>query len=412
VNSLKIAILSIHSCPLGQLGTRDTGGMNVYVCELSRQLGSMGHRVDIFTRAHDPRDAEVEEPFENVRLIHIKAGKIEDMGKIAQLSHLHEFKTNMSIYAAADRTKYDVIHSHYWLSGLVGNFFSAAWDIPHVVMFHTVGALKNLLSVGAPEPPERIKAEKELISRSGKIVAATETERLQLQAHFGAEPDKISVVPCGVNSELFRNLSQYESRSFLGLCNDDKIILSVGRIEPLKGFDRLITAVARLNQRNIKLIIVGGDAYSEAELRRLKRIASNLGIETQVSFAGTVNQKLLPHYYCAADATVVSSYYESFCLIILESLSCGTPVVSTNVGIGPVVIEDGLNGYVVRSEQIQELTEAIQRAITEPRLLSDASSIRESVSEYNWPSVAAGIGDVYSEAIAEHKFDALQTSWI
>ena len=409
---LRIAVLSIHSCPLGQLGTRDTGGMNVYVCELSRQLGAMGHKVDIFTRAHDPRDDEIEEPFENVRLIHIKAGKVEDMGKIAQLSHLDEFKENMALFTAIDKSHYDIIHSHYWLSGLLGNIFSGKWNVPHVIMFHTVGALKNMLPVGDPEPIERIMSEKELISCCGRIVVATEKESLQLHDSCGAEPGKISVVPCGVNHDLFYPLDQSDSRRFLGIDEAGKIILSVGRIEPLKGFDRLIKGVAMLNQRDVRLIIIGGDAHSKAELSRLRGVAADLGIENKVSFTGTVDQKLLPIYYSAANATVVSSYYESFCLIILESLSCGTPVVSTNVGIAPDVIEDGLNGYVVRSERIQELTSGMESVLALPKLLSETNSIRESVSGYSWPRVASGIENVYAKAIVEHQFDALQASWI
>ena len=151
-DKLHLAMLSLHSCPLGQLGTRDTGGMNVYVRELSRELGLMGHRVDIFTRAHDIRDAQVEWPSPGVRLVHIRAGRVEDMGKLAQYEQLQNFAANMEEFTSRDGARYDLVHSHYWLSGVVGRRFAAGWGVPHALMFHTIGAVKNSLPVGEREP--------------------------------------------------------------------------------------------------------------------------------------------------------------------------------------------------------------------------------------------------------------------
>lgn len=157
---LKIAMLSVHSCPLGQLGGRDTGGMNVYIKELSRALGDMGHYIDIYTRAHDPRDPQMEVLAPNVRLIHIKAGLVEDMAKMAQYSHLDDFTKNLEVFKRENRLEYDLIHSHYWLSGQVGQWLGQRWGIPNIVMFHTLGAVKNNLGIGESESPLRLRKEK------------------------------------------------------------------------------------------------------------------------------------------------------------------------------------------------------------------------------------------------------------
>jgi D-inositol-3-phosphate glycosyltransferase len=399
MSNLRIAMLSVHSCPLGQLGTRDTGGMNVYVRELSRELGALGHRVDIYTRAHDPRDAQMESPYENVRLIHIQAGRVEDMGKMAQLSHLQEFTRNMSDFIASDGATYDVIHSHYWLSGLAGRQFGEAWGVPQVTMFHTLGAIKNSLPVGEKESGIRLNAEHGVVRASRRIVAATGREKTQLINSYGARADRISVVPCGVNIGVFQPMDRQAARRALGLGTDDKVILSVGRIEPLKGLDRLIEGFSRLRLPGLKLIIIGGDEFSEKELARLKTLAGDLGVGGKVAFPGTVKQDRLPLYYSAANVSVVASYYESFCLIILESLACGTPVVSTDVGVASQVIVEGVNGAVVAGGEAAALARGIEQIIMNPRSVSGPILISASAAGYSWQAVAARIAGVYKSAI-------------
>ncbi len=394
---LKIAMLSIHSCPLGQLGSRDTGGMNVYVRELARHLGALGHQVDIFTRAHDPRDAVVEQPYPGVRLIHIRAGRVEDMGKMAQLEHLAEFAANMAAFAAADGAVYDLVHSHYWLSGLVGQRFAAARGVPHVVMFHTLGAIKNSLPVGEVEPEVRLAVERDIARACWRIVAATPGEMQQLEHHYGVPSARVSVVPCGVNAELFQPFDRFEARRRLGLSAQDDIILSVGRIEPLKGLDRLIEAVAMIRRPNLKLLILGGDEHSEPEVARLRVLAGELGVADRVTFPGTVKQDVLPLYYSAASVTAVASYYESFCLVILESLACGTPVVSTDVGVAPMAIRDGVNGSVVYGNEASGLARGLEKTLASA--LQRADAIRASALPYSWPIIAGRIAAVYQAAL-------------
>ena len=389
-------MLSIHSCPLGQLGSRDTGGMNVYVRELSRQLGLLGHEVDIFTRAHDPRDAQMEKPFQNVRLIHIRAGRVEDMGKMAQLSHLAEFTQNMAEFTSAG-PRYDILHSHYWLSGLVGRQFGEAWGIPQIVMFHTLGAIKNSLPVGEPEPDVRLRAESSIVRDSRRLVAATENEKTQLSHFYDAPLERVSVIPCGVNLEIFHPVDKFIAREALGLGKFDEIVLSVGRIEPLKGLDRLIEACSLINRPNLKLLIIGGDEYSRVEVDRLKGLSVELGIGDRITFPGTIKQDRLSLYYSTADVSVVSSYYESFCLIILESLACGTPVVSTDVGVAPLVIK-GANGLVVSCNEATTLARGVERVILERRAFTP-DLVRSSVETYGWPYIGRRISELYDSAL-------------
>ena len=397
-SSLNIAMFSIHSCPLGQLGTRDTGGMNVYVRELSSELGKLGHSVDIYTRAHDPSDAQVDSPCENVRVIHIQAGPVEDMGKMAQYSHLPNFILNMEAFSQGDGKRYDLVHSHYWLSGSVGLRFASQWGVPHVVMFHTLGAIKNRLPVGESESAIRLNAEKELVDGSSRIITATGPEKNDLMHIYGAQADKIRVVSCGVNTGLFQPQDRAGARRALGL-GSGKIILSVGRIEALKGIDNLIRSIRILRAKtDAKLLVIGGDEHYQAEVTRLKEMTRGLGIAASVEFLGTVAQTRLPLYYSAADVSVVASYYESFCLVILESLACGTPVVSTSVGVAPSVIRDGVNGYLVNDNSPENLAGGLAAALRSGKMSRE--QIRQSALEYDWASIARQVEGEYHSLLA------------
>lgn len=382
-------MFSIHSCPLGQLGTRDTGGMNVYIRELSRELGRLGHKVDIYTRAHDPRDAQVDYPSENVRVIHIQAGPVEDMGKMSQYSHLPDFILNMEAFSQRDATRYDLVNSHYWLSGSVGMRFASQWGVPHTVMFHTLGAIKNRLPVGEKESAVRLAAERDIANASQCIISATALEKKELVRLYGAEAEKIRVVPCGVNTALFKPHDKADVRKSLGF-GEGKIILFVGRIEALKGIDNLIRSIGILKEnKDVKLVVIGGDEHSQPEVNRLKAMTRNLNIADSVQFLGTVPQSQLPLYYNAADVSVVASYYESFCLVILESLACGTPVVSTRVGIAPEVIRKVENGVLVPDNTPQSLAVGLVDIINAKNM--DKTYIRQSALGYDWLSIARQI---------------------
>ena len=400
---LRIAMFCIHSCPLGQLGTRDTGGMNVYVREVSRCLGQMGHHVDIYTRAHDPKDTQVDYPSENVRVIHIQAGPVEDMGKMVQYSHLSDFILSMDSFLKPFEVRYDLVQSHYWLSALVGQHYAHRWGIPHAVMFHTLGAIKNSLPVGEAESAVRLAAENELVQEVQCIIASTEHERKELGSLYNADMSRISVIPCGVDTELFHPHDKEAARNALGF-DAGRIILFVGRVEQLKGIDNLIRALGLLpSDTHARLLVIGGDEYSQPDVLRLKTLAADIGVSQEVVFLGPVAQKVLPLYYSAADVSVVSSYYESFCLVILEALACGTPVLSTNVGVAPSIIRDRRNGLLIGDNSPQIMAAGLMDMLYNGSY--ESGEIRQSVTGYSWDDVTHRIEAEYGRMLLGDKID-------
>ena len=392
VKQLRIAMVSAHSCPIGNLGAKDTGGMSVYIRELAHELGKQGHLVDVYTRAHDPKDRQTYELGQNARLIHLEAGEVEDIQKLIVYSYLPDFAYNLENFRKHNDLQYDLIFSHYWLSGLVGEYLQQRWNVPHITMFHTLGAVKNTIGIGEDEPELRIETERGLTQNCHHIIAPTEKEKEELIRHYSALPERIGVVPCGVNLEQFKPVSKESARQYLGFGND-KIILFVGRIDPLKGIDKLIKAIPYLqNIQGLRLMVIGGGEHSQREIEQLQKLACNLNIQDSVTFLGLIKHEQLPYFYSAADACVVPSYYESFGLVALESLACGTPVVATDVGNLKSVIHQGETGYVVTDNAPHRLADKI--ALLLSRLSTDiesALSIRASVSRFSWSNIAEAI---------------------
>ncbi len=389
---LKIAILSAHSCPVGDLGARDTGGMSVYIHELARELGKQGHSVDVYTRVHDPADPQIFKLGPRARLIHLQAGQPELIHKLAVYCYLPEFTCNLENYRKNNGLRYDLIFSHYWLSGWVGRRLQQWWQIPHVIMFHTLGAVKNATGIGEDAPELRIVTEREAVNNCQRIIAATEREKEELVRYYGALPEKIGIVPCGVNMELFQPLDRVAARQKLGL-PDRKTLLFVGRIDPLKGIDRLLKAMPYLQRfEGLRLVIIGGDEYSRNEVEKLQRLSRELKVQDSVTFQGLIKQEQLPYFYSAADVCVVPSYYESFGLVALESLACGTPVVATDVGEMRNIIRPGETGYVVPENTPQELAAKIAWLLSgPPRDTGSVLSIRASVSRFDWANIAGAV---------------------
>lgn len=386
---LRIAMLSVHSCPFGELGAENTGGMSVYIRELCKALGRRGHIVDVFTRTHEPIHDQIIEFGQNARLIHFKAGDEEDMNRLKIYPYLSEFSRQVDKFSRQNGYHYDLIHSHYWLSGLVGRQLQQWWDIPHVTMFHTLGAVKNAVDTGIREPEVRIKSEKEIIKDCHRIIAPTGREKDYLINYYNASPETISIIPCGVNLDIFRIIEKEIARNSLGF-NGEGIILFVGRIVPIKGIDKLLMALNHLeNIERLRLLVIGGDKNCQDEVNRLRRLSKSLKIESSVTFLGLVEQEKLPYFYSAADVCVFPSHYESFGLVALESLACGTPVVATDVGGIRSVVRDGETGYIVLDNVPQLLAEKITLALSTPRAKTDAScSIRESVFKFSWSNIA------------------------
>jgi len=399
-NKLRIAFISAHSCPVGDLGARDTGGMSVYIRELARELGKDGHTIDIYTRVHDPADPRMEDLSEGVRLIHLKAGKEAAINKVDVYLSLPEFIANLENFWDNHGLEYDIVFSHYWISALVGKHLWQTRRIPYISMYHTLGAVKNAIGIGEKEPALRIVSERETVKDCRRIIVATEKEKQALIDFYGALPEKVGVVPCGVNMEIFQLVDKTVARQKLGFTGE-KIVLFVGRIDPLKGIDKLIRSMPLIkNLDKVKLVVVGGDENSRPELEKLKRLACELNIENSIDFRGLVKQEQLPYFYSAADVCVVPSYYESFGLVPLESLACGTPVVATNVGDLKNIIRRGDTGYILKDNSPEELARGISSLLSSTsKDIESVLSIRASVCRWDWTNIAKSIAGEMKLAI-------------
>ena len=403
--SLRVAILSVHTCPLAVLGGKETGGMNVYVRELARELGRMGVRADVFTRSQNPSIPRVVTITEGVRVVHLTAGPEAPMPRERIRDHLDEFVDGVEAFRIAGGFDYDLIHAHYWLSGAVGLVLRDRWSVPLVQMFHTLGHLKNGVARASAdrEPAVRIEEEARILGAVDRIVAATTVERTHLVKHYGADPARIAVIPCGVDTNLFLPGDQAAARAALGL--DDQLqLLYVGRLAPIKGLETLLDAMARLRAAGtrVRLSIVGGDADEplnghEGELRaRLAR----LDLRSAVTFVGAQPQERLRAWYVAADATVLPSHYESFGMVAMEAMACGIPVVASRVGGLQTTVRDGVTGLLVPDHDPAALAGALDRLLGDPDLRFRLG--REGVqwaARHRWPCIAEAVCREYAALV-------------
>jgi D-inositol-3-phosphate glycosyltransferase len=400
IERLNIAMISIHSCPLGVLGGRDTGGMNVYVRELARELAKKGHSIDIYTKAHQPQHGPPINLGQNVRIIHLETGAYEDMPKLAIYDYIQRLASGAENFRKYNQLQYDLIHSHYWLSGLIGKQLQTLWHVPHAVMFHTLGAIKNSLGIGEYEPELRIESEREVISSCDCIIASTTKETEDLVKLYGASPDKLIVIPCGVNLDLFRPIDKETARKELGL-DHQKVILFVGRMDPLKGLEQLLTALTYMDgEKPPLLIIVGGDAHSQGQVQALKSMAKELNIEDRVTFVGSVAQSRLPLFYSASDVCAIPSYYESFGMVALESLACGTPIVATNVGGIKTIIRNNELGRIVSDNSPHNLAGEISELFRQSEdEAENTKTRRDTIGTFAWANIADRVLNEYNRLL-------------
>jgi D-inositol-3-phosphate glycosyltransferase len=399
----RIAVLSVHTSPLASPGGRDAGGMNVYVRELSQAMGARGYIVDVFTRRLSA-DAPDTQPFgPNARVVNIDAGPAGAIEKEALPSHLREFEANLLAFAAREGITYDMVHSHYWMSGEVGTRLAKRWRVPHVAMFHTLGEVKNRARATEHEPASRIAAERAIATSADRVVVASAHEKHLLTALYGADPERIAIVPCGVDLDLFAPMEKEFARRHLGLKDGERVILFVGRIEPLKGIDILISVAAQLHEdENFIVLIVGGDARASAEIEQLRAQAERLGVDHHVSFVGSVAHDQLPLYYNAADVCVVPSYYESFGLVAVESMACGTPVVASRVGGLTTTVQDGETGYLIPWRCPEPFAERLELLLDNDELrASFGRAGREAVERFRWANVADAVAALYESLLVE-----------
>ncbi|MEJ5240520.1 MAG: glycosyltransferase [Anaerolineales bacterium] len=415
--TLNIAMISYHTCPLATLGGKDTGGMNVYVRDLTRQLGAMGIHVDVFTRSQDEHVPHIVHDLGyGNRVVHVPAGPEEPRPKQELSQYLPQFVEGIQHFAAERHLRYDVIHSHYWLSGLAAEKLSDAWGgTPIVHMFHTLGEMKNRVARNATErePEERLRAERHLVRRVERIIAATPAEETQLRFLYRAPAKRIRIIPPGVDTAHFYPIPKDEAKLYLGLPPEERVILFVGRIEPLKGIDTLIQAMACLSRQHhlgkFCLIIIGGDPEQDlqqmdGEMRRLQRLCDELCLGNLVVFLGKRSQDVLPYYYSAAEMVVVPSHYESFGMVALEAMACGTPVIASQVGGLAFLVRDGETGYHVPDGDVQALCERMLRLLTQETLHRQiAAQAATYARSYDWQIIAQQIVAVYQEVLGEGK---------
>jgi D-inositol-3-phosphate glycosyltransferase len=399
----RLALLSMHGCPVARLGERDTGGMNVYLLRVARELGRLGHIVDVYTRVHDARDAQLMDLGRNARVVHLEAGPYHET-KASLQQYIPQFLESLQEFRESEGINYDLVHSHYWLSGLAGMELSRALGVPHATTFHTLARAKMEARPAEDEPANRLAAESLVARSADSIVVSTEQEKGDLGRLYQVSADRVDVVPAGVDLDLFKPMDKAEARRELGL-TESKIILSVSkRVEPLKGVDILISAIARLSDiSDTRLLVVGGDPGSDSELQRLMGLAADLGVSGSVTFTGAVEQPELPKYYSAADVFVMPSYYETFGLAALEAMACGTPIVASGAAGGPKsFIEEGTTGYLIPWPSLEPYAERLEQ------LLGDAS-LRERIGRaarakaltMGWNTVASGLSRHYDRATGD-----------
>jgi D-inositol-3-phosphate glycosyltransferase len=408
----RVAMLSIHTCPLATLGGKETGGMNVYVRDLSRELGRRGIAVDCFTRSQNPDTPRINTRLgPNGRVIHLPAGPETPYDKNQIVDHLPEFVSGVRDLARREGLRYDVIHSHYWLSGLAARELRRAWGTPIVQMFHTLGHMKNSVanSLEEWESERRIEGEAEVMGFADRLVAATPLERAQMVWLYGADAAKVTVVPCGVDLNLFHPIPQDEAKQVLGLPLERCVILFVGRIEPLKGIDTLLRAIALIApempcwQDELAVIIIGGAPGAgidkvNAELARLERLRAELGIEDLVTFQGAKDQDTLVYYYSAAQMVVMPSHYESFGMVALEAMACGTPVVASKVGGLAYSVRDGQTGFLVPERDAGALAARIRQLLKDHDLREQLGrQAAQWAQRYGWPAIADQTIDLYEQ---------------
>jgi len=409
-----VATLSVHTSPLDQPGTGDAGGMNVYVLEVSRRLAERGVAVDVFTRATSSALPPVVEAAPGVLVRHVVAGPYEGLAKTDLPAQLCPFTSEvLRVEAQHEPGWYDLVHSHYWLSGQVGRVARARWGVPLVHSAHTLAKVKNasLADGDAPEPLVRLLGEDRVAAEADRLVASTEDEARQLALLYGARPEQVVTVPPGVDLELFRlpgHQAPSAARTRLGIPPDDVVLLFVGRIQPLKAPDVLLRAVPALLERapqlrgRLRVLVVGGPSGSGLDRpESLQKLAAALGIADLVRFSPPAPPELLADFYRAANLTVVPSYSESFGLVALESQACGTPVVAAAVGGLSTAVADGVSGLLVDSHDPADFAAVIERVVARPAYRARlGAGARAHAERFSWERTADGLLAAYRGALA------------
>ena len=409
---MNIAMISYHTCPLAVLGGKNTGGMNVYVRELTRFLGRVGVHVDVFTRSQDEHIPQVSHDLGYFnRVVHIPAGPERFLPKSDLPGYIDEFTRGILEFSTKKGIQYDLVHGHYWLSGVAGEVLKKTWDVPLLQMFHTLGMMKQRIgrTEEEREGEDRVKGETYVMQVADRIIAATEAERSQLEMLYGLNHQKVSIVPPGVNTHHFYPIPPDEAKEAIGISPGDRMALFVGRIEPLKGVDTLIQAMSILKKRCKSfacpdyLVVIGGDPEGDEEklsdeMQRLQELCGELGLDEIVLFLGKRGQNTLPYYYSAAEVVVMPSFYESFGMVALEAMACGTPVVASRVGGLAFLVKDGETGYIVPAQDPEALAQKLRSLFVDHDLRAQfGKAAAEYAKQFSWERITQEILNIYQE---------------
>lgn len=405
----KIAFISEHASPLATLGGVDAGGQNVYVAELAKFLAKKNYEVDIYTRWEDLNLPQVINWLPNIRVIHVKAGPVEFLSKELLLQYMPEFRFNMVEFIKKNFLSYEIIHAHFFMSGLVALQLKVLLGTPYAITFHALGQVRRMHQKEADRfPAERIQIEEEVVSMADLILAECPQDKEDLMQFYQANEKKIEIIPCGFSPEEFYPLSKMWARRFLKLNNREKIILQLGRMVPRKGVDNVIRSIARVKEQvsNIRLLIVGGetdlaDPAFCPEMARLQNLAQELGISDRISFAGRKDRNMLKYYYAAADIFVTTPWYEPFGITPLESMACGTPVIGSNVGGIKFSVADGKTGFLIPPNDPDALAEKVMLMLQNPKLLKTmkANSLMRVNALFTWAKVAEMTHQAYNKIL-------------
>jgi D-inositol-3-phosphate glycosyltransferase len=397
----RVAMLSVHTSPLAQPGAGDGGGMNVYVRSLASNLARAGVLCDVLTRAEHAEQQPVVEVERGFRVVHIGAGPAAPVPKHELLPLADAFADATLEFVAVQDQPYDVLHANYWISGAVGHRLKHELDLPLVATFHTLDRVKAEAGVG-DDPATRARVEGEIVNCADLMIAATDEERGQLVTLYGAEPDRVEVVPPGVDHGVFALGDEGTARRALDLDASARVLLFVGRIQPLKGADLAVRCLTELDT-DVTLLVVGGPsgADGEGELRRLHELVEELGLHDRVRFVPPQPHERLAVYYQAADVCLVPSRTESFGLVALEAAACGTPVVAADVGGLRSVVDDGHTGFLVEGRKPPDYAAPVDLLLSDRELARamGASALARS-GRYLWSMAAARLRRLYGDLAA------------
>lgn len=423
----RIAFLSEHASPIALLGGADAGGQNVYVDEVSRNLARRGYAVDIFTR-RDTLDApEVVAWGKGVRVIHLTAGPQEPGSKDELWPYMEEFRDAFLRFMEHNEERYDLIHGNFWMSGWVATELQRRLGIPAVQIFHAMGMTKKRHQKRVDTSPgDRIKVEKDVIRQVDRLIAQCPSERSELVGDYGADPNKVVVIPSAVNTKIYTPVEKAKARKRIGLDTEGRVIVYIGRMLPRKDIRNIVRALALLMQQNeqaahtfaesLTLLVVGGetvdpDPEATPEIGELQKLAAELGVTDHVRFVGKRQPNELRYYYGAGDVTVTTPWYEPFGLTPLEAMACGRPVIGSAVGGLTFTIQDGETGFLVPPRDPEALAACLYHLLTQPELYAQMGvNARARVErEFTWSIVAMRTAALYDAVLAERTPETIET---